>query len=267
MYDNEAQLDFPDELEAERLGDEVLARAYEAVSPQIRARLKTTQSLLMALFGKKMEHEEQVLFSMTTGYKVRTKREPAPWALFYIRNGCCGAARLAAAVMAARLSGVDAVVVVFSDQGDIAPENLVSLELCGVEDIFVLSDEAAEIMLKALARNGRGRLVGAGMPEPFSRVAREAGFPCHELPCSPRIQLDVNLDEEERAAVTALFPEARLVSPDDFVQVDVHVHPESVPCDQAAARVAVELSLAGCFVDPDLLPSFFVNTSYAISML
>ena len=165
--------------------------------------------------------------------------------MLLIGEGYASAVRLAAAIMPARLAGVEPVFAVWTGM-ETAPSGLfAALELTGVEQVFAMRDPAP--LLRELP--GRGRILRFGKA------------PLPESPCpvwndhAPRI---------ERAAL----PDAAVL----------WAHPDALPADDGADAVyagqiiigegtplALGTGLEGCWLHTDLTPDFFMNERLELS--
>ena len=169
----------PDTFEDRRIADEKLACAYEAVSPQARARLKTTQALIQAVYAEPPLPREIRTRSAAAGYAVRLAETAAAWVVA-VAGKAVPPARLTAALTMARLSGVGRAAVVFPAP-DMPPAAFTALDLCGVEDAFALSLSETEALLRHLCQGGnarRGRLLLFSAPAGLILLARELSLPC-----------------------------------------------------------------------------------------
>ena len=171
----------------------------------------------------------------------------APWAVLLIGEGYASAVRLAAAIMPARLAGVEPVFAVWTG-AETAPSGLfAALELTGVEQVFAMRDPAP--LLRELP--GRGRILRFGKA------------PLPECPCP------VWSDRAPRIERTAL--------PDTAV---LWAHPDALPADDGADVVyagqiiigedtplVLGAGLEGCWLHTGLTPDFFMNERLALSAL
>lgn len=124
-------------LEAFRIDDALLAQAYDAMPPALRARLKTAIAFQYHLNGEAPAWETRRVHRPTAGFCHTVHEKPAAWTVAVIETDFNSPARLLAALMPAVLAGVERIFVVsFGAPPDDAL--LVALELAGLEDIFVL---------------------------------------------------------------------------------------------------------------------------------
>lgn len=238
---------FSPAIEACRVPDERLAGAYEETSAEHRSWIKTTLALAEATYPAPPSRLSITSENAAAGFGFARTRETAPWAVLLIGEGYASAIRLAAAIMPARLAGVDPVFAVWTGAETTPSGLLAALELTGVEQVFAMRDPAP--LLRELP--GRGRILRFGKA------------PLPEYPCpvwsdrAPRI---------ERAAL-----------PDTAV---LWAHPDALPADGGADVVyagqiiigedtplVLGAGLEGCWLHTDLTPGFFMNERLALSAL
>ena len=238
---------FSPAIEACRVPDERLAGAYEETSAEHRSWIKTTLALAGATYPAPPSRLSITSENAAAGFGFARTRETAPWAVLLIGEGYASAVRLAAAIMPARLAGVEPVFAVWTG-AETAPSGLfAALELTGVEQVFAMRDPAP--LLRELP--GRGRILRFGKA------------PLPECPCP------VWSDRAPRIERTAL--------PDTAV---LWAHPDALPADDGADVVyagqtiigedtplVLEAGLEGCWLHTDLTPDFFMNERLALSAL
>ncbi len=133
---------FSPAIEACRVPDERLAGAYEETSAAHRSWIKTTLALAEATYPAPPSRLTITSENAAAGFGFARTRETAPWAVLLIGEGYASAVRLAAAIMPARLAGVEPVFAVWTG-AETAPSGLfAALELTGVEQVFAMRDPA-----------------------------------------------------------------------------------------------------------------------------
>ena len=154
---------FSPAIEACRVPDERLAGAYEETSAEHRSWIKTTLALAEATYPAPALPPDHNLRKRRGRVRFRPARgKRRPWAVLLIGEGYASAVRLAAAIMPARLAGVEPVFAVWTG-AETAPSGLfAALELTGVEQVFAMRDPAP--LLRELP--GRGRILRFGSPLP-----------------------------------------------------------------------------------------------------
>ena len=225
---------FSPAIEACRVPDEWLAGAYEETSAEHRSWIKTTLALAGATYPAPPSRLSITSENAAAGFGFARTRETAPWAVLLIGEGYASAIRLAAAIMPARLAGVEPIFAVWTG-AETAPSGLLAaLELTGVEQVFAMRDPAP--LLRELP--GRGRILRFGKA------------PLPECPCpvwsdrAPRI---------ERAALPA-------DDGADVVYAGQTIIGEDTP-------LVLGAGLEGCWLHTDLTPGFFMNERLALSAL
>ena len=175
---------FSPAIEACRVPDERLAGAYEETSAAHRSWIKTTLALAEATYPAPPSRLTITSENAAAGFGFARTRETAPWAVLLIGEGYASAVRLAAAIMPARLAGVEPVFAVWTG-AETAPSGLfAALELTGVEQVFAMRDPAP--LLRELP--GRGRILRFGkapLPECPCPVWSDRA-PRIERPCPTR---------------------------------------------------------------------------------
>ena len=238
---------FSPAIEACRVPDERLAGAYEETSAAHRSWIKTTLALAEATYPAPPSRLTITSENAAAGFGFARTRETAPWAVLLIGEGYASAVRLAAAIMPARLAGVEPVFAVWTG-AETAPSGLfAALELTGVEQVFAMRDPAP--LLRELP--GRGRILRFGKA------------PLPECPCP------VWSDRAPRIERTAL--------PDTAV---LWAHPDALPADDGAdvdyagqiiigedTPLVLGAGLEGCWLHTGLTPDFFMNERLALSAL
>ena len=120
---------FSPEIEACRVPDERLAEAYEETSAEHRSWIKTTLALAEATYPAPPSRLTITSENAAAGFGFTRTRETAPWAVLLIGEGYASAVRLAAAIMPARLAGVEPVFAAWTGM-ETAPSGLfAALEL------------------------------------------------------------------------------------------------------------------------------------------
>lgn len=251
------------DLENARVPDAVLAKAYDDTPDTVRAWLKTTQALVLSVHGERPVRRQCRTWPAGTGFAHEVCTESVPWAGVVVGPGFGAACRLSAALMVARVAGVEALFVIFS--GDIvASALLVACELAGVQDIFMAEPDAVHAYLQQRAQN-----------EPGGRLLFFAGADAADgcEPDSPSFRAAVEIwkSRAPRAAllpdchadIAAFHPDAKAVSPDDAPDVLYGECPEGAP--QYAAALHLGPGLEGAWLHVDLAPEFFARTRYHLT--
>ena len=240
---------FSTAIEACRVPDELLAGAYEGTSALHRSWIKTTLALAEAVFPALPSRSAVSIENRAAGFgSVRTETA-APWTVLLIGAGYASAVRLAAAIMPARLAGVEPIIAVWTGKPEAAPSALfAALELTGVEQVFAMPDPAP--LLGELPGQGRVLAFGAADVPPL---------PC---PCwrdrAPRIAADALPDE---ALVRWAHPDAL----PDTDGADV-AYAGQIVIGDAGEPLVLGPGLEGCWLHAELTPAFFMNTRLELSV-
>lgn len=231
---------FSTALEARRVPDERLAGAYEGTSPERRSWIKTTLALVEATLPAQPSQSVLRAENMAAGFGYARRRTTAPWTVLMIAAGYASAIRLAAAVMAARVAGVELILAACAGKPEAVPSAVfAALELTGVEQVFALPDPSP--LLCELEGRGRVLTFGSG-PAPNA-----AGLPVWaDRP--PKIEGSGLPDE---ALIRWTHPDA----------LPAQGAPDAVYAGQdGEAALALGRGLEGCWLHADLSPCFFLNT-------
>lgn len=258
----------PAGLEACRLDDALLAKGYETFPAADRARLKTTQTLVMSLFDECPDCEILQRESAARGLNRVETRIPASWALFLLPGDFADAPRLASMLMTARLGSVPRLAVGFLTS---SPETLdagvlTALELCGIEHALALDEAGAETLLHFMADGGTGRLAGVALPDRITAAAQALGVTVFDAPVCPLAASDPTLDPEALDTIRRLLPGVEhrsLPLPAASPRPAVLFHTGKASSD---AQILLDENLAGCWLEPGLTPAFFLNVSLSFTL-
>lgn len=181
-------------LDAYRVDDRCSAAAYDATPASLRAVIKTGSALAHMRFGDPVSERRTEVRHENLGYWHASRVAPVPWALIVLSSTYAAAARLTAACAMARLSGVPLVGAVcfdMSGRGELPTSAaLVSLELSGVEDVFLLDAACLRILVDDLGSTwGRLVLLHAGDLDDLACAARRQGLSLYEENCTPVLSI------------------------------------------------------------------------------
>lgn len=269
---------WPQWAEAARLDDALAAAAYEATPAHLRAAVKTGLALAHMHFGESTTSQRNEVRNAHLGFWRRSIAHPAPWAVVAFTPAYAAAARLAAACMPALLGGVPLLGAVCVG-GTPSSNALVTLELAGVEDIFVM-DSAGLCTLLEETQPGPGRLVllHRGELDAVTGAARALELPCYEERRSPVLCLPKPdaFDLEALAFAQAEALEAALDAP-------LHLTPDATYLAPVAAlghcrerrtgpfphnsAPAITPGCEGFWLHPGLTPDFFRVQRQAFGLL
>lgn len=258
-------------MEDARLPDERMGDAYEATEPERRAWIKTTLALVQALHPSPPFREEHRRDNPAAGFRLVNRNSVAPWAVLLMGPGCVSAVRLSAAIMTARLAGIEDIFALCTAEPD-EPALLAALELTGVEQVFALPPEQAGTFLReldALARSEEardlGRLLAFGEPRLESLRATVPAVPVwRDRTPLAGVFSDA---QNELELIARTHPDVSPVLLPDVTGEDSG--PFDVVYGTGTAKAALRLTakLAGAWVCPDLAPGFFLNTELDVSSI
>ncbi|SFW24191.1 MULTISPECIES: hypothetical protein [Desulfovibrio] len=221
---------WPQWMEDARLDDSLAATAYEETPPSWRAAIKTGLALAHMHFGSSAGHGCETQNNDRLGFWREHENHAAAWTVIAFPPSYAAAARLAAACISPILADVPLVGAVCIG-GTPHSSALVSLELSGVEDIFVLDVHALHALLEQCGPGpGRLLLLHTGELELTAAFARTLGLPCWEEAHPPTLILP----PAEPGEISGTCTEARAFDPKvlafaqagaNFVQSAPTVHP------------------------------------------
>lgn len=267
---------WPDWADTCRLDDTLAAAAYETVPATCRAALKTGLALACMHFGESDLSCAGETRSHHLGFWRAWSSGPVPWALVFFSSCYAAAARLAAACVPAVLAGVPGVAAVCVG-GRPSPPALVSLELTGVEDIFLMNSRQASALLAETARSpGRVLLLHEGELAGLADKARALRLPCWEearmpvlaIPHPQAFDLDALAFAQGTACAVARGDSQGSPAPDAL-----YLPPGAArqACRNAAHEPPAPLLLTpGCegfWLHPGLTPQFFRSQCLAFGGL
>lgn len=269
---------WPEWAEEARLDDEPAASAYEATPPSCRAALKTGLALAHMHFGQSPGCLHEGRHDSHLGFWRHAASFPAPWAMLAFTPQYAAAARLTAACAPALLAGVPLVGAACVG-GAPTSAALVSLELSGVEDIFLLNETGLCTLLEE-SQPGPGRLVllHRGELDNVARAARALGLPCYEERRAPALILPepdaFDLDILSFAQADAL--EQALENSRPTLPAAVYLRPEAARghCKARshdsfpyAGVLALSPGCEGFWLHAGLTPDFFMVSRLAFGPL
>lgn len=256
---------WPDWAETKRVDDGLCLEAYEATPPKCRTSVKAGIALTFMRFGQCAGLTREERQDASGGYWLQKESFPAPWAVVAFTPAYTAAARLTAACVPARMAGVPLLGAVCVD-GQPSAQALVSLELCGVEDIFVLNaPELCALLEETLPGPGRLVLLHEGELDSALRAARALGVPCQEERRPPALaapdpsvfDLELLSFSQGKAIADALEP-ANPVAP---AALYLTARAARGHCRRHGPHHADSLALSpGCegfWLHPGLTPDFF----------
>lgn len=253
----------PPELEDFRLPDALFGDAYEATPPERRGWIKTTLALVETTYAPLPSCSEQRTECAAAGYGQRIRQTIAPWAALVIGPEYVSPIRLSAAIMSARLAGVEPLLALLTGTPEHMPlELLTALELTGIEHSFAVPD--ATPVLTKLAAEGRGRILGFGIS--LSALARQLDIPLWTDVTSPCLGVP-DASAYDLETIRWAHPDARFMpAPERQCEPERRYAalytPESFPHLYAPLRLCP--GLEGAWVCSDLSPSFFSTSEMTL---
>lgn len=179
-FSNDTNNFWPQWAEETRIDDDLLTKAYENTEPKYKAAIKTGLALSFMYFGQNQGTKLTKTTDTHKGFWQHETTIPAPWAIIALTDTYDAPARVIAACIPAQLANIQTIGVVFI--GKKPNKNiLVSLELCGIENIFLLNKTQLCTLLEEL-QPGPGRLVllHNGELDSIAQNARLISLPFYE---------------------------------------------------------------------------------------
>ena len=127
-------MELPPWIEKNRVSDAAIASAYENTPAAFRSAIKTGIAISHFQYGAADSLAGRLRSSSQLGLATRAEARPADWTLLFIGDELEAAARICALAILPRLAGVPNVQAVLVART--TRPALVTLELCGIEDIF-----------------------------------------------------------------------------------------------------------------------------------
>ncbi|MBQ3059898.1 MAG: hypothetical protein IJD16_06260 [Desulfovibrio sp.] len=263
-----ASVPWPDSLEKIRIDDNSLAAAYDATPAPWRAALKCGLAMTHMHFGTSPGRMKTARHDPHLGFWQQESREPVPWALIIFSPAYRAPARLAAACIPALLAGTPRLGAVCVG-GPPSTAALVCLELCGVEDIFVLDSSKVVCLpdiLRAFPHNGRLILLHQGELAPLVTVARELHLPCFEEWRPPCLILRdaTNFDTEILAFAHGFSVREQAEDADSLPADAVYA---STTKNSQNSRLLLTPGCEAFWLHQGLTPSFFTLSRHAFGLL
>ncbi len=265
------ELLFSPALEAARLPDDQMGDAYETMKPEHRAWIKTTLALVQALHPVPPFREERRIENPAAGLSLVSRSSTAPWTLLLLGEHSVSSIRLAAAIMDARLAGIEDIIAVCTAEIR-HPALLAALELTGVEHVFALPPEGAANLLAELdahsrtdGRGGTGRLLSFGDAQ-FATV--RSSVPAVPVWQDPTPLLGVFPDAaDELDRIVQAHPDASPLLLSDTDASDHRTFDAVYGTGPAKTSLRLSPDLAGAWICPNLEPAFFLNRELDVSSI
>ncbi len=268
--------ELPDWINEFALGDDLFARAYDAVPDHRRALLKTGIARLWEWYGPSRARARRKAVSWRAGFSSVEESAPADCAVVAFNGDLVSPARLLAAVVPAVTCGVDTVLPVRLG-GDAWPEPvLAGLELAGLERVVQMEPHRLKTLLEETDRAGRtcvaiGLELGPGVFRSLRFPTRNIDFTC--LKCDREAALWMDADDPfDLDALAFAHPDLSVSVHDgdgDFgvflnaIRDIAYVPPSRVGQALTRARLVLGPGQEGCWVWPQLRPEAFLFHSTA----
>lgn len=145
---------WPESLERARIQDSLVEEAYERTPARLRSLLKAGIALSHFHYGSLPSMQVSELENSHAGYWQKIINKPVDWACLFFDGAEAATAFICAAAMLPVLANVPNVFAVSC--GSPGSRLLVSLELCGIEDVFILEPDQCSELIGQLCGRARG---------------------------------------------------------------------------------------------------------------
>ncbi len=269
----------PNWAEGFHVGDDVFAKAWEDISPHDRSLLKTAIAFQFHLWNTRDYCETREKHSRREGFATKLHSMPAPWVVIILAPGFSSPARLLAALVPAMLAGTSPIIITLST---LPSAVCVSLELAGVEDVFLMDCTNAKSLVATLnAQSEHGCLVlfpwdGSDQPSLSSINETFCGtdqallkFRTWQDRTHPRFLVRAWPSENDYQELLRnlrwLHPDAVMVSQKDENTADCAFTTDINAPAGAFTKLSLGPGMEACWVGPS--PDFFRIQSYAAFLI
>ena len=146
--------DLYDLLEEYRIDDEKMAIAYEAISPACKALIKTAIALSDFQYGHSSLYEDRFCSNPELGFWKKSCSSPVKHCFLLVEADYPAMARLCAAAVLPKLAGVKNIYAIIPDNPP-SYAILATLELCGMENIFIVPENKIFALLASPLQDTR----------------------------------------------------------------------------------------------------------------
>lgn len=259
IEDSTTALPLPEWLESRRVSEELFTLAYDNCGSKNRAALKTGLAFASFHFNGYRLEERCEIKNPLAGFDSVQIRRPYEWCAIFFEASFSASARLCAAAILPVLANVRNIFAI-AIGGEPSLNALASLELCGIDDVFQLSEKEAQGLISEMSKaessrvNGKICLIHSGQKTP-SWLASESGLPFCALSANVNIQVQN----------TAIFDLDALAYAQNWKPGDFNPA-KSIDCIFADKLDAIEEhspsivfgpGLEGCWLYPGLGPEDF----------
>ena len=265
------------------IAEAVRLAAYEALTARERSWIKATLALAESAHGTRPAENDNRTLQAEHGLIRLSRTRPAAWALCVPGEGFASAPRFAAAIMCARLAGIENLLAVWplTDAAACSPALLTVLELTGIDQAYTLAAPPSLPFWRSLADNlgkfgSDGRLLYFGarneLHVSLRELADERSWPLWtDRP--PRLKLDTQARKNalDVAAIHWAHPDAepyaaQFDSGSGQACTVLYTAKTESGIFATPGQTALTLGpgLEGCWLHPDLSPDFFLTRQTAI---
>lgn len=246
-------------LEPYRLPDAILGQAYESVPPKCRAAIKTAIALTDFYFRPQGASVSKTCLCQPLGFAFEFDGAPCPAAFLIFHGRFQGAARICAAASLATLCGAGQVIAIAIDA---IPEAgiLATLELCGVEDIFIPHQNRLPDIGKCLSPATPAIYLSSENPPDPGWPQAPIGSGFYYVSASPKLVLLSPASFDPTVLAFCHGKEALSETPPQSGWCDAVFFDSQTtkPLQDLKARLLLEPGCEGFWLFPNLGPEFFL---------
>lgn len=246
------------------LEEAVFADAYSKTAPDLRAFIKNTLALGHAFYGEQPQSSCTHLRKPALGFACTRHSQAVDWALFALDAGFASAPRLAAALMCARLAGVETLLPVWFGATQFPSALVCTLELTGVNTAYHSPQGSlADCVAEYTRQSPHGRILRFGAS--WAKQPLPAALPTwDDVP--PRIAYN-----PQQLAPNAALSVLAWAHPDAAIQAVPEIPSAGLfdavygftPPQEPCAPLLLDAAMAGCWLHHSLEPQFFMRHSLA----
>ncbi len=259
---------WPEWLELKRIPDALLAQAYGNVSPAWRQALKTGIALAHFHFGSADGSLRQERENCHLGFAEIRQSQVLAWTIVCVSRHLDAPARICAALVLPLLAGVQNICLVFLDHKP-SLASLLAPELCGMEDVYELSRQEFEDLLKFLATKPQcaGKLFFLGKQADPDLLAMADGLNLRYASSFARPKLLLQDPDIFNMDLLEFLHGAAPAKDPGLHNVWDCVFASSPPAKKTGSRLVLCPGCEGFWLFNDLAPEAFLDWSGCFQML
>lgn len=245
-------------LENFRQTDAELEAAYELIAPKFRAAIKTGIAMTEFHFRPRRAKTGESQASPILGFQESSSCQPVELAIIVLDADYAAMARLCAAACLPALAGVQRTLAIIAGQKQPSAEILLTLELCGIEDIYCLNPEQLLNLPEKLPQNSAVSILHDGKMANLAGKLRKAAGRLYEEAHAPDLLIisPDHFDPEILRFCQGNMPQDCL-QPHEKQYACAYIAPE-MPCDNINASLFLEPGCEGFWLHAGLNPELYM---------